>query len=298
MDYTTDKGRIAHMDFDLHPASDYPLTDLVSTLNRGFENYFVPIHLTPSSLNEMIRKDSIDLDASRILLVDNSPKGIALIARRRGSSRLAAMGIAAETRGNHAGTWFMERLLEDADLRGDRAMFLEVITQNTSAVRLYQKFGFQVMRNLVGFVYAGVAAQATDSLDEISLQDLGRLIVRHGLPDLPWQLAGETISLMAPPVRAYRKGHAYAAISNPRADHVVIWSLLVEPQVRGRGLGVDMLTTVMAHHARNGERAWHIPAIYPEEFSSVFERAGFTRESLSQWQMILPLSKSVSDPGV
>ena len=31
------------MDFDIKPASDYPLTDLVKMLNRGFENYFVPM---------------------------------------------------------------------------------------------------------------------------------------------------------------------------------------------------------------------------------------------------------------
>jgi len=31
------------MDFNVKPASDYLLTDLVKLLNRGFENYFVPI---------------------------------------------------------------------------------------------------------------------------------------------------------------------------------------------------------------------------------------------------------------
>jgi hypothetical protein len=32
-----------------------------------------------------------------------------------------------------------------------------------------------------------------------------------------------------------------------------------------------------------------MPAILPEEFGKVFERAGFEREELSQWQMKLDL---------
>jgi hypothetical protein len=42
----------------------------------------------------------------------------------------------------------------------------------------------------------------------------------------------------------------------------------------------------MAHHAG---KTWHVPAIFPEEFGNVFERAGFEKENLSQWQMKLSL---------
>ena len=42
----------------------------------------------------MVRKDGIDLAISRVLFTDDEPVGIALIARRGWTSRLAAMGIA------------------------------------------------------------------------------------------------------------------------------------------------------------------------------------------------------------
>jgi hypothetical protein len=42
----------------------------------------------------------------------------------------------------------------------------------------------------------------------------------------------------------------------------------------------------MAHYAG---KTWHVPAIWPEEFGPLFERAGFQREELSQWQMKLSL---------
>jgi hypothetical protein len=34
---------------------------------------------------------------------------------------------------------------------------------------------------------------------------------------------------------------------------------------------------------------FNVPALCPEEFGNVFERAGFKREELSQWQMRLTL---------
>ena len=139
------------MDLASIPASNYPLADLVKFLNRGFEAYFVPIQFSPVTFLNMVDKDGIDLTASRVLLVDEQPCGIALIARREAlhASRLAAMGIAREARGRGAGSWFMDVLVHEARRRNDREMVLEVIEQNEPAVKLYRKAGFQAVRRLV-----------------------------------------------------------------------------------------------------------------------------------------------------
>jgi predicted GNAT family acetyltransferase len=115
---------------------------------------------------------------------------------------------------------------------------------------------------------------------------MSRLISQYGLPDLPWQLSGDTIAKMNPPVHAYRKDQAYIVFSNPEAEHVVIWSLLVEPEARGRGLASRMLRQVITNYPG---KTWHIPALCPEEFGEVCARAGFERETLSQWQMKVSL---------
>jgi len=277
------------MIFDAGPASDHSMPDLVEILNRGFEEYFVPIQLNLQQFLTMVRKDSIDLTESRVLLVDGEPSGIAMIARRGWTSRLAAMGIAINTRGKGIGSWFMERLIEEARERGDNEVVLEVIEQNEPATWLYQKFGFQTIRRLIGLLRIDATEYDADHMDEMDVREAGSLISHYGLPDLPWQLTGETIAQMTPPTRAYRKGQAMIVISNPEADHVVIWSLLVEPVARGNGLGEDLLKAVIAKYSG---RTWHVPAIYPEELGKVFERAGFAREELSQWQMHLPLSTS------
>lgn len=279
------------MDLDAAPASNFPLVDLVKFLNQGFENYLVPIQFNTDAFLTMLRKDGTDLTASRVLLVDDQPCGLALIAHRGWTSRLAAMGISREARGQGAGSWFMERLINEARQRGEREMVLEVIEQNEPAVKLYQKWGFQTRRRLIGFSRKGKNTQENEKRDlqEIDLREMSRLILQHGLSDLPWQLSSESIAQMNPPACAYQKGQAYLAVSNPAAEHVVIWSLLVESLARGNGRGTDILRSVIAKHAG---RTWHVPAVFPEEFAKVFVRADFEQEDLSQWQMGLMLDSA------
>jgi GNAT superfamily N-acetyltransferase len=274
------------MNLDVKSASDYPLPDLTQLLNLSFENYLVPITFNLPQFLTMVRKDSVDLSASRVLLADEQPAGIALIARRGWTSRLAAMGIVQSQRGKGSGFWFMEKLINAARERNDHEMTLEVIEQNEYAVRLYQKCGFQSVRRLIGLIRKDAKESANKNMEEIDLREAGSLISQHGLSDLPWQLAGETIAQMNPPARAYRNGPAMVVTSNPNAEHVVIWSLLVEANARGKNLGVDTLKTVIANYPG---KTWHVPAIFPEEFGKLFERAGFEREELTQWQMKLTL---------
>lgn len=271
---------------DTKPASDYPLPDLTQLLNLSFENYLVPVAFNLSQFLTMIRKDSLDLAASRVLLVDEQPAGIALIARRGWTSRLAAMGIVQGQRSKGAGSRFMRKLIDEARERNDHAMVLEVIEQNENAVKLYQKCGFQSVRRLIGLIRKDAIEKNKTSLTAIDLREAGSLIAQHGLTDLPWQLAGETIAHMNPPACAYRNGPALVVTSNLAVEHVVIWSLLVEPQARGQQLGVEMLKSVIANHPG---KTWHVPAIFPEEFGKLFKRAGFEQEELTQWQMKLDL---------
>jgi len=64
------------------PASGYSVPDLIQFLNQGFEDYSVPIQFNTAAFLSMLRKDGLDLTASRVLTVNAQPCGIALIARR------------------------------------------------------------------------------------------------------------------------------------------------------------------------------------------------------------------------
>lgn len=194
--------------FSLQPASDFSLVDLADLLTRGFEGYFVPIHMDVSALLGMIRRDSVDLTSSRVLLADGAPAALALIARRGRVSRLAAMGVVPAWRGRGAGSFTMELLIEEARQRGECKMYLEVIDRNDSAIHLYEKYGFRKMRRLSGFI-TSLPMGTSDNLIETEIPHVADLVVHQGYPELPWQLAGETLALFATPSRAFQLDSAY-----------------------------------------------------------------------------------------
>lgn len=272
--------------FSFKPASEFSIQQTADLLTRGFEGYLVPINIDEVALLTMLRRDGIDLNESRILLKDGEPIGVALIARRGCTSRLAAMGIVSAARNDGAGTWAMERLIEEARARGEKEMLLEVIEQNTAGVKLYEKVGFNKVRRLVGYKLENPQVESDDELHEIDIRELARLVTYHGLKDLPWQLSGTTIMQHTLPSRAFSLNDAYCLISNPEAEHVVIWSVLVKARSRGAGLSPVLMRAVFS---RFPNKTWHVPSLFPEEMSAIFEQMGMKREEISQWQMALKL---------
>jgi GNAT superfamily N-acetyltransferase len=272
--------------FSLKPVLSFPIFEIASLLTHGFEGYLVPIQINDHQLQTMIRRDGVDLAESRILLKDGKPLGVALIARRGWTSRLAAMGIVAEARNIGAGSWMMEKLVAEARVRGDKEMVLEVIEQNAPAVHLYQKFGFEITRRLVGFRLENPQVTSDDELEEIDVREMGRLISLYGLCDLPWQISAETIALHTPPTRSYKLDDAYIMLTDPDALSVVIWSVLVKADARRSGQGQR---TIRAAFSRFPNKAWHVPALCPQEAGGLFEKMGMTKEGLSQFQMVLKI---------
>ena len=276
------------MKLDIKPASDFSMPELLYLMNLCFEEYVFPISLNLIQFLTMLRKDSVDLYESRVLLGDGAPVGMALIARRGWTSRLATMGIVKEARGIGAGTWLMGKVIEGARDRKDHEMVLEVIEQNEYAVRLYRKCGFETMRRLIGMNYRDDREKINGPpVPEVDLRKAGGLVSHYGLPDLPWQVAGETIAMLNPPHRAFQKESAYAVTSSPDADYVALYALMVEPSARGKNQGMELLNALMQAYPG---RTWHIPALMPEELVPIFEKAGFEREDITQFQMRIRLS--------
>lgn len=272
--------------FSFKPALSFSIPEIAALFTRGFEGYFVPVQMTDVALQTMIRRDGVDLAESRVLFKDDQPIGVALIARRGWTSRLAAMGIVTEARNGGVGTWAMKQLIEEARVRDEKEMLLEVIEQNTAGVKLYQKVGFKTVRRLVGYKLENPQVKSKGKIEEVDIRELAKLISAHGLRDLPWQLSGETIAQHTPPSRAYRLDDAYCLISNPEAEQVVISSVLVKAGSRGAGLSPVLMRAVFS---RFPNKTWRVPAIFPEEMSPIFEEVGMKREELSQLQMALKL---------
>jgi ribosomal protein S18 acetylase RimI-like enzyme len=272
------------MDYQTQPLKTLSVSQAADLFNHSFEGYLVPVQFTESAFSTFVQRDNIDFNASQALLVQDQFVGIALIARRRNASRMAGFGITSAFRKQGAGSWFVGRLLEDARLRGETHMYLEVITQNEAAVRLYAGCGFTKIRQLLGFRAERPTGRADDNLQPCEQGWVLDMVRAYGLPDLPWQLDAEALGLVKS--FGYRLGSAFALISNPEAEQISLRSLVVTASARRQGQATRLLEALFANYPG---RVWHVPAIYPEEMGGTFIRAGMQLERLSQWQMVCNL---------
>lgn len=265
---------------------DYGLERSADVLARAFADYFVRIPFDLPMILNLTRADSVDLAQSRVIVRDGAAVGAALIARRGWTCRLAAMAILPEARRSGLGRAIVLQLLDEAKLRGDRTMVLEVIEQNPAAVELYRACGFGTIRRLIGF--GGSTAPPVDesdlhsSLIEVDLREVAAAVARYGLSDLPWQLSAETIAQLAPPAVGYRLGDAWIAITDPAQPVVAIRALAGRDAVEPHRL-VALLRAVMAKHP--GKTEWRFQPIWPEELAALLDPLGLPRTPLSQWQM-------------
>jgi ribosomal protein S18 acetylase RimI-like enzyme len=270
--------------------TDYGLERSAEIMSRAFEDYFVRIPFPVTTLLKLARTDSVDLASSRVFLRDGVAIGGALIARRGWTSRLAAMAIVPEARRAGFGRAAVLHLLAEAKASGGRTMVLEVIEQNTAALELYRTCGFKEIRRLIGFAGPPVAASAIPSgtfalsdLVEVDLREVAAAVSHYGLPDLPWQLSGETLAQLAPPAVGYRLNGAWLAISDPADAVVNIHAVIAEPAAQGLGHEAALLRAAMAKHPRANE--WRLSPKWPEEWAPLLESAGLPRMPLTQWQM-------------
>lgn len=279
------------MNLDYTSVFEFGLERAAPLLNRGFADYFVKFKFDVPALLASARVDGVDFGLSRVVSMDGEPVGVAHIARRGWTSRLAGMCIVPEARGRKVGFAFMNQLLLEARARGDRGMELEVIEQNPAAVRLYESVGFLKMRRLTGHAGSPAAEPGPPAvtLDEIDTREFARLVAVHGFPDIPWQISAATLVHLGPPAVALRGGAAAALITDPSAPQIVIRGLLTEAAARGCGHALALVRALMAGYPG---KSWRVPAFFPEEMGCIFEQAGLARTELSQWQMMKPLHRS------
>ena len=274
------------MSLQLEPAVCLSLRDLADLLNRSFAEYFVPVSFTPASFATGLRLNGQDLNFSQVVMKEGRGVGLALLSRRGWTSRLAAMAILPGERNAGIGQWLMGRLVEQARQRGDRYLTLEVIEENAPAVHLYKRAGFTIDRRLVGYRCEEPVGNPSNRIEEVDVREVAQVLLKFGPPDLPWQLSGETIAQLGPPVRGHRWRDAFGVIE--KGDQgIKLLSLVVLPHSRRSGQASSFLQGLFAHYPN---QPWKIAAQFPEEIApGLFEKLGFVQDSIRQYQMTLAL---------
>jgi GNAT superfamily N-acetyltransferase len=199
---------------DVHfmPAASLPLPVVAETFTRSFEGYFYPMTITVPMLTTRARIEQIDFSHSLVMLHNDEPCGVAILACRDADTWCGGLGITMPFRGRGLALSLGQAMLEQARLVGATRLSLEVLTRNTAAIRLYQRLGLTIIRDLHLFEWVVDAEHATkvqpaqdkalcmpssrrDLLQQFMQlhpvraawqRDLPALLVRSGMQGLAW----------------------------------------------------------------------------------------------------------------
>lgn len=268
------------------PVAELSAAQCAHAMEVCFEGYIVPVRVTAESWDRRFRGEHLDGFASRVYYDGDRPAAVLFITRRGWTSRVGGMGVAKELRGAGVGRRVMQSAIDDARARGDHTLLLEVIEQNTPAVKLYASLGFQVARRLVGWRWTppADAATSTDALRELDTAEVARMAVAEGEADLPWMLAPETLAAATAPARAFAlEERAFAVLSNPDAESVSVPMIVVPRAHRRQRWGTRMMHALAT--AFPG-RTWQMVAIVPEALApEFFVHLGCEHTPISQYEM-------------
>lgn len=177
------------------PASELSEPALLDLFNAGYADYLLPMRLTAAAFAEHVAANDIDLACSRVVL-DGQPAAFALIAQRNGAGWVGGLGTIPQYRRRGLGEEALTAALAALRDRGAGVAWLEVIDQNHRALRLYEKLGFDVVRDLV--VWSLPARDAVPNTARTIEAASARAWIGANRRDRePWQRADESVAAIA-----------------------------------------------------------------------------------------------------
>jgi len=177
----------------LEPAARWTHAELAEIFNAGYEGYFTPFTLDETAFRFMSETWDDDLEASRVALVDGEPAGICKLAIRGDQGWISGVGVALPHRGSGIGEALMREVLGVARERGVRRVWLEVLTPNEPAIRLYEKLGFETVRDVEVWTLEGHTRRG-GTARSVPLEQARTRIGRERRERVPWQRADESVT--------------------------------------------------------------------------------------------------------
>ncbi len=184
----------------LVPASSLEPTALTDLFNAGYSDYVVPLRLDERAFRDHVSVNDIDLECSRVA-IDDGPGGVggpasfALIGRRGEAGWVGGMGTAPGHRRRGLGERALVAAIDAARLSGCRAVWLEVIDYNTAAIALYEKLGFETVREVTVWSLMGDGPPVSQARS-VDPAIAHAWITGNRASREPWQRADESIARM------------------------------------------------------------------------------------------------------
>jgi GNAT superfamily N-acetyltransferase len=177
------------MDVELRSARSLTPGERTALFNAAYEGYLLPFHIDEQQLEFMDDAFDLDLDASRIAWRDGEPVGLGNLGLRGEDAWIGGIGVVAGARRSGVGEALMRALHEEARQRGVRRVWLEVIVENTGALSLYEKLGYEHAQDVA--VWTLPAADGGHTGRQVPVAEAkAQLRERHE----PWQRADGTLA--------------------------------------------------------------------------------------------------------
>jgi ribosomal protein S18 acetylase RimI-like enzyme len=174
---------------ELRSARSLSLGERAELFTAAYEGYVLPFHIDEEQLAFINTVFDLDLDASRIAFRDGEAVGLGNLNRRGEDAWIGGLGVVTSARRAGVGEALMREVHEQAREHGVRRVWLEVIVENSSAVSLYEKLGYEVVQDVE--VWTLPAARGEHAGREVPVAEAkARLPERHE----PWQRADGTLA--------------------------------------------------------------------------------------------------------
>jgi ribosomal protein S18 acetylase RimI-like enzyme len=192
------------MALELVPASTLPAAERAALFTAAYEGYLLPFRIDEPTLAFMEHAFDLVPEASLLARVDGELVGLANLGLRGADAWVGGVGVVPAHRGTGVGEALMRGLIAEARSRGVERLWLEVIVENTVALRLYEKLGFAHVRDVEVWTLAGQSpARARDAAP---LEDAQAFVRERRDGREPWQRADATVARLAelePPPEGY-----------------------------------------------------------------------------------------------
>jgi ribosomal protein S18 acetylase RimI-like enzyme len=208
------------------PASRLTAAERAELFNAAYEDYVIPFRLDEERLLFMERAFGNDLDASLVAVgEDGAGIGFTNLARDERDGWVAGVGVVKGHRATGVGEELMRRLHEAARGLGLERVWLEVIVENEPALRLYEKLGYDRVRQLEVWSLGELAADSNFLLPaRATVSEANAWIREHRREREPWQRSDATfarLEQLEPPLEAIVV-YGGAAIVRPAEGRVSV----------------------------------------------------------------------------
>ena len=134
---------------EFHSANRHSLQQLAAFFSAAFEGYPYPAAIAAEQLAKRVREESIDLSLSSVMTQRGYPIGVFLLARRGQEAWCGGFGVNKPQRGLGFSHALCAEMFAQARGSGAKRFYLEVLKNNTSAVRVYEKAGLRRLREFL-----------------------------------------------------------------------------------------------------------------------------------------------------